>query len=431
MNTYKFLIWDWMDSLGLGWTTVDQDKGFEIFRRHTGECVTLTALAPTIRFEVDRQLRETPGYVGAFALDAGNPLHREAFSDGLIHAASITHGAVVQELSFEGDADWPTRGAESFKPGGLVWKPYGWSIDHGPPDLARLPLSERGRRFQDAFTQKHAGQVQHRVLEAILCERDLSTRDRSFSFNVVGRADDVLQAVMPEGKFTKYLFDPDHKDGASKGAFFTGVLGIQPDDWRFLAAQFYDGLLLSKLEDMEFRDWDDGYGIRFNTYIRIQGRAGATAVVKAGWMMRPGFLPSLSSAMPARRDRNAVQPPLPPILPPGERTDVDWKTLWAWAAVAGTRALREAVPTPMFLEGFPPLAEGEVGFGAVRVPDARRGFARWLILSGHAERHFRSGAVVCSPPETASFERGMAWAKAFAKVLMMNGLTAEIEEHLT
>jgi len=44
MDTYKFVIWDWLDSLSEGWSTLDREKGSEIFRRHCGECVTLTAL---------------------------------------------------------------------------------------------------------------------------------------------------------------------------------------------------------------------------------------------------------------------------------------------------------------------------------------------------------------------------------------------------
>jgi len=427
VNTYKFLIWDWLDSLTTVWSTVDPNKGFEIFRRHTGECVTLTTLDRAIGLQVHRTLAATPGYVGAFEIDPGNPLHREAFSDRLIHAASIMDGAVFQELSFEGDPDWPTEGAEAFKPGGLIWKPYGWLQENGPPELATVHISARGVRFLEAFSQKHAGTVEHRVLEAILHDRSLTSPNRAFSFEAVGKSDDILQAVMPEGKFTKYIFDHQHKDGAPKGKFFTETIGIEPDDWRFLAAQFYDGLLLSKPENLELRDWGSGYGMRFNAAMRVQGRTGTTAAVKTGWMMRPGALPSLASAMPADRDLELIQPPSPPILEPGVWTDKDWALLYCWAEAAGVLALSTTVPTPMFLHGFSPIAEGEMGFGVVRVPDARRGFARWLIRNSLAERHAYGGAMLFSPSSTASLDRGVAWAHAFVKVLTMNGLTAEVE----
>jgi hypothetical protein len=362
-DTYKFIIWDWLDSLTEGWSTIDPEKGLDIFRLHTGECVTLTALDRSIRSDVDRLLRATPGYVGAFTLDPGNAVHRGAFADLLIYKAAIMDGTVFQELSIEGDPDFPVNGADSFKPGGLAWKPYYWLAENGPPDVPIAPSSQRGAQTVAALSRKHAGRIEHRVIEAIQSVFGLKLPGRPYAFEVVGTPADVLQALMPEGKFTHYLFSEEHEDGGPKAEFFIHTLGINPDDWRYLAAQFYEGLLAAKPEDVELKDWGDGYGARFNAYMRVQGRSGVTAVVKTGWMMRPGALPSLASAMPDDPRRNVVQPPPPQILPPGLKTDGDWKTLWEWADAAGMRALEEVVPTPLFLQGYPPIAEGEMGFG--------------------------------------------------------------------
>lgn len=108
---------------------------------------------------------------------------------------------------------------------------------------------------------------------------------------------DVLEALMPDSKFTGYLFCREHKRGSSKSTFSIDVLGIEPDDWRYLAAQFYYGLLAAEPDKLEFREWDAGYGIRFNVDIRVRGRTGRSAVVCTGWMIKPCSLPSLSSAM--------------------------------------------------------------------------------------------------------------------------------------
>ncbi len=430
VDTYKFVIWDWLDTLSNGWSTIDPEKGLDIFRMHTGECVTLTALDGAIRSEIDRQLRAIPGYVGAFVLDPGNPIRRRAFADLLIYGAAIFNGAVVQELSYEGTPDWPIAGADSFEPGGLIWKPYGWLAEHGPPPLAAAPPSTRGARSASALARKHAGRVEHRVIAAIRSAFAFKTLDRSFAFEVVGTPADVLQALMPEGKFTHYLFNVEHEKGGPKSRFFTETLGIEPDDWRFLAAQFYEGLLRANPEDVELQDWGAGYGMRFNAYMRVQGRSGVTAVVKTGWMMRPQTLPSLSSAMPADPRRKVVQPSPPQILPPKAETDADWAKLWSWADDAGVRALEKTVPTPLFLQGFPRVAEGKSGFGIVRVSDARRGFALWLARRGPGMR--ASGdAVVRRPPSTNSLERGVAWARAVARVLKLNGLNVEVEQHPT
>src|SRR5437870_1177577 len=89
MDTYKYVVWDWLDSLSEGWSTVDREKGEAIFWRRTEECVALTDLADPLRDEVDRRLHDTPGYVGAFAIDLGNPIHRGGFLDLLSRPAAI------------------------------------------------------------------------------------------------------------------------------------------------------------------------------------------------------------------------------------------------------------------------------------------------------------------------------------------------------
>lgn len=409
---------------------MDLEKDEEIFRRRTEECVSLTDLASSIRDKVDQQLRRTPGYVGAFAIDLGNPVHRAGFLDVLCYPAAILNGAVVQDRTIEGDEHWDLEGAAQFKPGGLLWQPYGWLALNGPSKPRKQPLSPRGERAIAALAQKQSSTVEARVIEAI----DEAFRARApgeFKFEAVGSAGDLLEAIMPEGKFAHYLFNREHKDGGPKSAFFIEVLGIDPEDWRYLAAQFYRGLLMAKPDNLELREWEDGYGMRFNVQMRIRGRKGAEAVVRTGWMLKPGSLPSLSSAMPGDRDADVVDPGEPPILPPGPRTDKSWATLWRWASEAGVKAFNEVVPTPMYLVGYPPIPEGEMGSAAIRVRDARRGLARWLARSGIGDKDSYGGILVFDENPGTSVERAVAWARAVALVLKLNGIDAEIEKHST
>jgi hypothetical protein len=421
MDTYKFVIWDWLDSLSDGWSSLDLERGSEIFRRHCGECVTLTALDDTVRTSVDRQLRFTPGYIGAFEIDFGSPVHRCGFVD-LIYDAAIMDGFVVQEETIEGDQDWALRGAKAFRPGGLRWEPYGWLYDNGPP-LPRPPASGRGAKSAGMLARKHAGRLEHRVIDAVARAFLWRSRGPSFAFTAPADRHDFLEAIMPEGKFTHYLFNPDHKEGGPKSHFFMGTLGIEPDDWRYLAAQFYEGLLLAEPEDIELREWDTGYGVRFAVYMRVRGRSGVTGIAKTGWMMRPGELPSLASAMPGDRERAAVETAEPFVLPPGARTSEDWARLWEWAQVAGARAMAETVPTPLYLKGYPAIPEGEVGLGLVRLGASE--FSTWMLSAAHAQPGSSGVAFVHSPLDVASLDRGTAWAHAVARVVRFNGLEAD------
>ena len=428
-ETYKYVIWEWLDSLKQGWSSVDLKTGSKIFRLHTGECVTLVTLDTAIRKAMDRQLRSTPGYIGAFEIDPGNPLHRVGFVENQIYMAAIVDGTVVHERTFEGDEHWGLDGAETFKPNGLRWEPWGWLRSKGPPDLPKLQLSDRGAMAARGYLKKHADTVQGRVIKAIERGYRLNPTNRTFRFEVSGTQGDILEALMPDGKFTGYLFNREHEKGGSKSAFFIDEIGIEPNDWRYLAAQFYYGLLAAEPQNMQFTEWDDGYGMRFNVEMRVRGRAGRTAVVRTGWMLKPGSLPSLASAMPGDRNADVPEAVDPPILPRGERGDAEWATLWGWANAAGVRKGNQAVPTPMYIVDFAPKPEGECGSAMVRVRDARRGLARWLRKSGIGDTDTNGGVLVHSPIVSQSRDRAIAWAREVIATLKLNGIDAELETY--
>ena len=85
----------------------------------------------------------------------------------------------------------------------------------------------------------------------------------------------------------------------------------------------------------------------------------------------------------------------------------------------------------MYLVGYPPIPEGEMGSAAIRVRDARRGLARWLARSGIGDKDSYGGILVFDENPGTSVERAVAWARAVALVLKLNGIDAEIEKHST
>lgn len=430
-DIYKYVVWDWLDSLGEGWSSIDREKGQEIFRRHTSECIAISALDADILGAMDVSLKTTLGYVGGFAIDPGNPVHRVGFFEQLIYAAAIEHGAIFQERSYEGDEHWALEGADRFSPGGLVWKPYGWLATEGPLGLPRTGYSNRGASSAENVARKQTPSVAGRVLEAMMQAFFLNSERKVFEFESADETGDVLEAMMPEGKFTKYLFDREHKDGRSKATFLIDVLGIEPEDWRYLAAQFYFGLLMAQPEVVRLNEWKEGYNARFDVTMRVRSRSGNIVVLLTGWNMNPGKLPSLSTALPGDRNADAVEAGDPPILPPGARNDADWARLWEWANSAGIRAGQACVPTPLYIVGYEPISEGECGGALVRVADAQTGMARWLRQQGIGHTDGYGGAVISSPLATQSVDRATAWARAVTAVLRLNGITANFEKYLT
>lgn len=199
-DIYKYVIWEWLDSLGEVWHSIDRQAGLEIFSLHTGECIALSALDVDVdvRDAIDAILRAVPGYVGAFAIDPGNPVHRGGFFDNLIYAAAIEVGTIVQELSYEGEQDWPLEGSATFKPDGPVWQPYGWLESSGPNGLQRGSVSKRGKKAAEGIARKQAGNVEQRVLEEMSRAFFLNAGRKTFEFKAVAESSDILQAIMPE-----------------------------------------------------------------------------------------------------------------------------------------------------------------------------------------------------------------------------------------
>jgi hypothetical protein len=93
-------------------------------------------------------------------------------------------------------------------------------------------------------------------------------------------------------------------------------------------------------------------------------------------------------------------------------------------------AATETIPTPMRIEGFEISMEGKAGGAAVRVKDARRGFARWVTINGIGRQGCRSGAYIYARSASPSVDRARAYATTFARVLKHNGIACEVDSWL-
>ncbi|TWD55363.1 hypothetical protein FB480_102173 [Agrobacterium vitis] len=428
MNLYRLLLWDISHSLSVGNTAPNYRTIMNVLGKGREECLALSDLNQEVRNSCDLMLRQTPGYLGCCPIDLGNPIQRRAFFDGLMHLALIEAGTVIQERSIEGDEDCELSGARQFKPNGLTWTNCRFGTLPKRFRLPTVPISERGSLSLDRFNRKSRVSIEGRVFEAL---RDASWTDNTgqvFSFSAAEPGRDILEAILPDGKFTKYLFNRDHKDGGPKARFLMDVLGFEAEDWRYLAAQVYDALLLSQPKDVELKKWDKGYGARFNVYVEVTSRTGKSGVLRTGWMLTPGEIPCLSTAVPDHGD-DVIKPPLPAVLKPEKASDKWWEKLFLLADENGRKAHDAVLPTPMVLVGFEVIEEGECGSAYVVVNDARKGFARWLIKTGRGDRFYRGGASVHCRSQSQSVERAQAYALAFARVLALNGVPSQVETY--
>jgi hypothetical protein len=242
--------------------------------------------------------------------------------------------------------------------------------------------------------------------------------------SVMPRAGD---AVVEEAKLVRYLLDPESPEGSAKAKFFKETLGIEAGEWRHLAAQLKQGLakapVLSKVRSGQ-------WGVRYEVVTNIRGLNGSLAAVLSAWQVEPNEPPRFITAHPAPKEHRAKAEPAPEICVVSGALEGDerWAELWRLADEAGMAAGAAMVPTPLRVDGrsYP---QGMFGGGRVIVPDARRGFARWLVRSGRGYLRERQGAVVSAPD--SSVDRARAYAETFAEILTLNGVECGTEHNLT
>lgn len=428
MELYRTIMWDLADSFSVQWNSVDVDRLPQYLHHGRTYCLVLPSAPARLGEALDKTLKKKSGYLGAVEIDLGNPLHIRLFRDFLISDLFVQNGTVWLEKGWEGTDDSNFAGSESFTPGGMQRLPYEEFHERMPPFPSATDFSVRGRLSADRFNGKSTYSIEDRVLAALaqLPSRKLP----HFSFQST-ETNSLLEADLPAAKFVQYLLNYEHKDGAGKAKFFDEVLGIRAQDWRYLADQFYQGLRSKGMADLTIKTWENGLGASFNCVLPIKGLNGRTANVFTNWIMKPGSLPQLSTARPesATDDDEEVLNSSNIVLSSLD-DDEKWKELHRLAHESGMKAAQDCVPTPMKVEGFPVIMEGSCGSASVRVPDARRGFARWLIKSKTGSNHYKGGAEVYMCWPTQSYDRSAAYAKAYAAVLTLNGMSSTVETHI-
>ena len=99
-------------------------------------------------------------------------------------------------------------------------------------------------------------------------------------------------AILPEPKFTKYLFDENSEKGYPKGRAFTDRLGYSLDNWKKLQEALKRGAMEYPAEYVD----NNGYGDRYVQKMVIYGEKGTPANVVVAWLQKVDGTTKLTSA---------------------------------------------------------------------------------------------------------------------------------------
>lgn len=99
-------------------------------------------------------------------------------------------------------------------------------------------------------------------------------------------------AIVPDAKFTKYIFDGVYPEGLAKGQAFSSRLGYDINNWQELQNE----IKYRALKYPATFKGNNGYGDRYEQKMVIYGKNGLPANVIVGWMYKPDGSISMSSA---------------------------------------------------------------------------------------------------------------------------------------
>lgn len=431
MELYKLILCDLAESFKIGWHTVDTIRlPFELARKSIWTIV-LPSIAQEAAEEVDGRTKNFGPYLGATAIDTGNPLHMELFSlvDGAyVHGKNFYYRRELIDNYDEDAAIAESYGASS-KP--ILLDAEGFQT-HAPASLKRTSLSERGHlsrlRIEGKSSPTHGQKLAHALLDYLQNNPEIE----EFSYKTGSKSVDF---ICDENKVKNYLLNVDHPDGGPKAKFFIEILGIQREDWRYLADQI-SGAMSSALI---YRVKNNNHGISHGAFIEVIGRNDRKAIIQTGWIVKNGEAPRLVTAYPNSDSvEGEFQAPLQNISPVGLTGDEKWADIYRRAHTAGERAAHACIPTPMTLNDYSPIFGGPCGFAWVTVADARKGMAKWLKDNNIGHKSYKSGWDVPAHPmpnkedswDLQSIEPKIAYAKAFGKVLLDNGVECEANSRL-
>lgn len=428
-SLFKLLISDLCDAFKDQWNTFNIVKLFELLMQgHVLTCIFLPSLPSVYNSRIDDLLGRCPYYMGAVIPDLSNPLQRELLVDFLICDSFIENGIVYMSLDIDGHCNSYFHGADKFSERGIVTLPMEKFAERSP--LIPIPSTPSARAIATRILlQNHYPLNVHQRLASHLYSLGIdqnSPIELDWDLQQLPSAPDEVKIC--EHKLTDYLLNLSHERGQSKAKFFEQELAIMDYDWRFLHAQLIDALVKAKFEKVRV----DNYGIRFNARLTIQGRNGRSATVNTSWIVRPKERASLITAFPGnKKTTSQTNTKDPLVLSPEVKGTHRWETIFILAKEAGELAATECVPTPMKISDGELIMDGECGGAYVVLPDARKGFARWLKTSGHGKYQYRSGVLFYADIASQSADRAKAYAEAFAKILRRNGIECKVVNYLT
>ncbi|UTH47968.1 hypothetical protein KBW81_14940 [Loktanella salsilacus] len=427
MDHFLTIICDLAETMHSSGSSMTEDELQIALAKKNIWVVVLQALPESCLPAIEKPLSEFGPYLGWIKVDWDNPVHMDLFGGSLFNDMFIDKDGLCK-LS-----DWPL-GSEDRDEEEALLSEYGSRstprlLDYLTFQKAAPKLLEAGEpsdRAQLAVKRILGELPNHRKKIGKALSQDNFEAVGDFRTFSTSRPEDGIHFFVPEEKLTKYLLKLDHPVGGPKARFFIETLEILPEDWRYLADQFCQAAQNSDFYRLDVKQ----YGVMHGAVVLVTGRNGRVATVETGWKLEQDGPAILVTAYPTDKGKTSELLPVKSRVPSLSTPDPErWAEIHKLAHENGVQRGNAKNPTPMVLEKWGTIWEGQCGFGWVLLPNARAPFARWALKSniGFASR---PGVQISSKLPTQSIEKNLAYAEGYAEVLKVNGIECCTESRL-
>lgn len=426
MNHFLTIICDLAETMSASGSSMSEDKIQVMLAQKNIWVIVAQGISDEYRSIIEKSLSSFNPFLGWVKVDWNDPIHLDLFSGSLFNDIFISENGIYKLSEWNEDDEDREEEIYLLREYGSKHEPT--LLDHenffkiAPKLINSGNPSERSllsMRRVGGNTPSHRakiGKALARDFEAVSDFRTFST----------SKPEDGVEFIVPEAKLTKYLLNLDHPKGGAKARFFRDSLGINENDWRYLADQICQSALHSDFYRLEVT----GYGVMHGAQVLITGRNGRQAVVETGWKLEEFGPAQFVTAYPGDESKLGTLKAFPGRVPElGCTAPIRWQRIHEMAHSCGMQHGEATLPTPMVLEKWGTIWDGACGFGWVFLPNARAPFAKWILKEGLGYAS-RPGVHISSKLGTQSVQKNLAYAIGYAEVLKANGIDCRAESRL-
>ncbi|MBU5484273.1 hypothetical protein KQI86_08020 [Clostridium sp. MSJ-11] len=427
-NLLSLLSWELYDSLCSQYNTFNEEFHPISFANENMYIISMTNLSEQCVKFIDRLLKKLDTYMGIAKCDLGHPLHLQLFIEDLYDNFFIKKNLVYYRNN-EGDpeASYPfwvhntefaTKAIDS------------WEYNSVAPKIKNEVISERGKSFNSLCKQingNHSDEIVKKLFEQFFMKKEVNI---DFTYNV-NKSFSFRNVIIPKSKLVDYSLNKKHPTGRHKAKLFENLLSITADDWKYLSSQILEGLLSGEVRKVRTTE----YGVQYHIDIQVSGLNNNIKTVRTAWISRKNSNDSsvsLTSAYIADRKDQLDDQSLEVLYIRNKyiNKDIYYKELYELANKKGIEKYNSCIPDPVYIDGIKePMIEGLCG-NAYVVVDGKSGFSRWLKKNKIGFKGYKKGYEIPCSISSMSYDRAIAYAEAFSKVLFQNEINSHIRKEL-